>query len=255
MTGALARSIEGCNLVAFSHNSGMIADLALALVAKLIWVGLMGIGQIVYDYQTLIAGIGAIGAAIIAVRPVYHQLDLMRTQSNAVLKDLLLQRQAELEQAAAALKKHVSERLDDLGREYPWYEVDEDIRITERQAHHFDLHISGAVRWIHLGYRWRDNPVMEGKKALLVSALDELIGKLGDIYFTASHQQHDEDYSIDNEEWVRLEQRGEDAKLEIYPSLVVAKATLTAFLEANQQELVVIDTQLRKLDQGLLSAT
>jgi len=103
----------------------MIADLALALLAKLIWLGLMGIGQFIYDYQTLIAGIGAIGAAIIAVRPVYHQLDLMRTQSNAVLKDMLVQRQAELEQAATAVAKHVGGPLEDLGREYRWYEEDE----------------------------------------------------------------------------------------------------------------------------------
>ena len=243
------------NPVAFSHNGGMIADLTLALLANQIWLGLVGMGQIIYDYQTLIAGVGAIGAAIIAVRPVYRQLDLMRTQSNAVLKDMLLQRQAELEQAAVAVKKHVGERLDDLGREYTWHEADEDIRLTETQAHHYDQHISSALGWIRLGYRWRDNPIMEGKRALLISALDELIGKLGDIYFTASHQQHDEDYSIDDEEWARLEQRGENAKSEIYPALVVAEAALTAFVDANQQELAVIDAQLRKLDQGLLSAT
>jgi len=96
--------------------------------------------------------------------------------------------------------------------------------------------------------RWR------GEKALLVSALDALTGKLGDIYFTPSHQQHDEDYSIDDAEWARLEQRGEDAIAEIYPALVVAKTAMTTFLEAKQQELAAIDTQLRKLDRGLLSA-
>jgi hypothetical protein len=179
---------------------------------------------------------------------------MMRTQSNAVLKDMLIQRQAELEQAAAAVTKHVGGPLDNLGREYPWYEEDENIRLTETQAHHYDQHISGAVSWIRRRYRWRDNPVMEGKKALLISALDALIGKLGDIYFTASHQQHDEDYSIDDAEWARLEQRGEDAISQIYPALVVAKTAMTSFLEANQQELAAIDTQLRKLDRDLLSA-
>jgi Spy/CpxP family protein refolding chaperone len=95
---------------------------------------------------------------------------------------------------------------------------------------------------------------MEGKKELLVSALDALIGKLGDIYFTASHQQHDEDHSIEDAEWARLEQRGEDAISEIYPALVLARSAMTAFLEANQQESAAIDAQLRKFDRGLLSA-
>lgn len=230
----------------------MIAELAPALLAELFWWGFMGIGQIIYDYQTLIAGAGAIAAAIIAVRPVYGQLDLMRTQSNAVLKDMLIQRQADLEQAAAAVQKHVSERLDNLDGEYPWYDENENVLLSEVQAHHYDQHISGAMRWIRQKYSWRDNPVMDGKKLLLVSALEELVEKLGHIYFTASHQQHDEDHSISDEEWERLDKRGEDAKLEVYPALLAAKNALAAYLHANQHERDVIDGQLRKLDRGLL---
>lgn len=229
--------------------------IAYSFLIVLIWLlrcALMGISQFIYDYQTLITGATALGAAYVAVRPVYAQLALMRTQSNAVMRDMLLQREAELRQAAAAINKHVGERLSDLGREYPWYEEDEDIRLTETQAHHYEQHISSAVTWLRLGYRWRDNPIVEGKRTVLTAKLDELIGKLGEIYFTAAHQQHDDDHSIDDAEWERLERRGEEAKTEIYPALAAAKAAMTDVLDAGGAELKAIDEQLRELDRALV---
>lgn len=93
---------------------------------------------------------------------------------------------------------------------------------------------------------------MEGKKIALLSTIDALTRKLSEIYFTSSTQQHDEDHSIDDIEWERLERRGEEAKSEIYPTLIVAKTALTAFLDANQDELTAVDAQLRKLDQALI---
>lgn len=78
----------------------MIAVVFLGILNLLLWWALMGIGQFVYDYQTLITGFTAVGAAYVAVQPVYRQLALMRmqsalmqTQSNSVLQQMLLQRQ------------------------------------------------------------------------------------------------------------------------------------------------------------------
>lgn len=231
----------------------MIINLLFTILAWLFWCAVMGIGQIIYDYQTLITGFTALGAAYFAVRPVYAQLSLMRIQSNAISRDMLLQREAELNQSVTAIAKHVGERLDDLAQEFPFYEGGEDIRLTETQAHHYDQHIAAAVRWLRLQYRWRDNPIVEGKRAALIVKLDELIEKLGEIYFTASHQQHDEDYSIDDEEWRRLERRGEEAKAEIYPMLTAAQRAKADVMEAAGAELKVIDEQLRKLNQALVS--
>lgn len=51
---------------------------------------LIGLGRVVYYYQTLTAGGDAVVAAYHAAPPVYRQLGMMRLQSGAVMRGMLL---------------------------------------------------------------------------------------------------------------------------------------------------------------------
>lgn len=235
----------------------MIAYLLLGIITWLQWYALMGIGQFIYDYQTLITGFAALGAAYVAVRPVYRQLALMQaqsammqTQSNGVLRDMLLQRKEEIEQADAALSENVGKRLKAIAGEFPWY--DEDFKPDEPMAHNYDQVISGAVSWLRLKYQWRDNPVADGKKAALIEALDKLISILSDVHAPAHTDQVGEDYAMSDEDWEKFNARGEEAKGEVYGAVIAAQKSLQGYGDSFRDELAAIRSQLLKLDQTLL---
>lgn len=120
-----------------------------------IWTALSGLGGLLYDYQTLVAGMGAIAAAYFAAKPVWKQLELTQTQASGVLRDMLFQRQTEVQQARAALADKVGQKLLDLDHLLSWH--DEDEKISEHDAFGHDQILSGSVRWLRLGYHWRDS--------------------------------------------------------------------------------------------------
>lgn len=230
----------------------MIAVLSNLVAVWFMRKALMGIGQLIYDYQTLITGVGAIGAAYIAARPVYSQLSMMRTQSDGVLREMLLQRQLEVRQAHDASQKKVGERLSKLAEEYYWDEAPDELRLSEPQAHFYGQHISGAASWLRRHYQWRDNVEAEGAKNDLVEKLDRLIHILNDISAPASTDQVDEDRAILDDQWTAFLQRGEDAKIEVYPALREARSALTAFHSSLQNEDTAIGQQLKQLDRSLV---
>lgn len=68
---------------------------------------LSGFGQWLYNWQTLIAGVVALGAAVLALRPVYGQLALMRGQNSAMLRSTISEMIARLDGDYAALNEFV----------------------------------------------------------------------------------------------------------------------------------------------------
>jgi hypothetical protein len=128
-------------------------SLLQAIMLWLIWSAMMGLGQFIYDYQTLIVGAGAIGAAYVAAKPVWRQLELTQTQANGVLREMLLQRQAELKKAQEASTEKVGKIVNDLA---DGVEVDGHIlRISEHDAHHFDMGTLMGEEAISLSYSAR----------------------------------------------------------------------------------------------------
>ena len=79
------------------------------------WMSLKGLSQFIYDYQTLLTGMAALAAAYIAAKPVWRQLRLTQTQANGVLREMLLQRQSEVQSATATLSEMVKKPLSELG--------------------------------------------------------------------------------------------------------------------------------------------
>lgn len=231
----------------------MVSHFVYILFERLLWVSAMGIGQFIYDYQTLITGAAALGAAYIAARPVYRQLELVQTQSNGVRREMLLQRQLEIEQARAAASENVGKALNDLSREFPCYEEEGDFMLNEHQAHHHDLGISHAASWLRQRYKWRDNALAEAKKAALLDALEKLTGFLQDVHYPAHTEQHDEYHSMSDEVYAAFLAKGEAAKAEINPALIGAESALQNFQESLAQELNAVIVQLKKLDKSLVS--
>lgn len=209
----------------------------------------MSVGQVIYDYQTLITGGAALLAAYFAGRPVYRQLDLMRIQSDAVLREMLLDRQTDLTQANAALATNLGKPLNALGTAVYW---DEGEGLDEEQAFYHDQNLSVPLTWLKHDYAWRDNPKAEAKRTELVTALARLIDTLDDVHRPAHTEQVDEDHNISDDDWAKFLARGEEAKGEIEARLAETQDALSATRGEIDAELTAIRLRLTKLDRTLV---
>jgi hypothetical protein len=212
---------------------------------------LVGLAQFIYDYQTLIAGAGAIAAAYVAAKPVWRQIELSQTQANGVLREMLQERKAEIQQARSASSDKVGTALNELALAVPW--EDEGARITEHEAHHHDVGLSQAVRWLRTGYHWRDSSLVENVRETLILRIDDLIRVLRDVHYPAHTEQHDEDHNMSDEEWAAFVKRGEEAKGEVPESLAVAQSSNRHFLDSLEAEKESIGQRLRKVNEALTS--
>lgn len=209
---------------------------------------LIGLGRFVYDFQTLIAGGAAVVAAYYAARPVYRQLDMMRLQSDAVMRGMLLDRERDLRQALDALEKNVGEPLSGLGSAVYWEAGDE---IDEERAFYHDQVLATARNWLIAKYRWRDSADVEAARAALETGLEALIDTLDDVHRPAHTEKVGEDYAMSDEDWTALLKRGEEAKGEILGKLVDARKLLSAMTSGIGAELNAVGGQLTAIDRSL----
>lgn len=224
--------------------------------AIVVWGLLMsvsGLGTFIYDYQTLIGSGVALLAAYVAVRPVWRQVALTQTQSNGVLREMLLERKLEIEQAKADVRENVSKPIFNLVSAISWYKQGE--LMDEHSAHAFDHQLSTALKWLTEKYRWRDSEVVEQKKQFLIQELRSTIGILDDIHAPAHTDQHDEDRSISEENWQEFIKRGQEAKTLIKGAARKSKLAHTKLQETMDIDLEAIQSRLRKLDATLISST
>src|SRR5436853_4663091 len=134
--------------------------MGIALVMLAMWTALRGVGQFIYDYQTLLTGAGALVAAYIAAKPVWKQLKLTQTQSNGVLREMLLARRVEVKKARASLAEHVEKHLSELNTAVYWPDGEPN-QLDEHQAHHHDQSIWRAANWLQSESKERDSGNVE----------------------------------------------------------------------------------------------
>lgn len=218
-----------------------------------ILTALKGVGQVVYDYQTLIAGALALGAAYLATKPVWRQLALTQTQSNGVLREMLLQRQSELHQARLALIEKVGKKLSDLEHLLAWHDDAE--QISEHDAFGFDQILSQSISWLRLGYHWRDSSRVEASRQALLDKIDALLNVLNDVHAPAHTEQHDEHCSISDEDWASFVARADAAKGEVKQLVLDARAALNTLLHEMESESKAVEGRLTLVNEVLISGT
>jgi hypothetical protein len=215
---------------------------------------LSGLWQFIYNYQTLLTGAAALAAAYIAARPVWKQLKLTQTQAEGVLRDMLLQRQAEVDNAYAALAHQVGKPLNDLSADLLWPDG-EAVRLDEHQAFNHAQAIWSAISSQRADTEHRNSATVEATKGRLIELVDALHSVLDHIHRPASTNQHDEDHDFSDEEWAAIEARGEAAKDEVQDALVPAQNALSETFKALELEKEAIKGRLKKLDEALLAGS
>ena len=206
----------------------------------------------IYHYQTLVTGIGALAAAWFAGRPVWRQLAMMRAQSEAMLRDIVVVRITETENRLEKVHSLVSMDVRTILADVISFE-ERNLRPNEHWAHERYKTLRRVSeeleRW---GSSHRDVETIEAAKGQLMIAVAALVDKLDEIHTPASSEQSGEDYSIADIEWARITTRGEQAKNEVEGDAEDADRALDALERAYRTHHRSLNRRLRQIDDLLL---
>lgn len=213
-----------------------------------------GAGNFIYNYQTLITGILAIGAAWYAGAPVWRQLKDSNLQTRIMHRETLAIRLREAEERAARVAKAIDDPL--------WKAQDvtsdpagEPLEISEHDAFGVEQLIEGRLDWYLVTLEGTEDAPVEEAKAALKSALKDLTDTLSDVHWPAHNDQSGEDYSMTDTEWAEVLQKAEDGKKLATAKVSAAWKANRALKDAQQASIDGLRRQIAALDQSIARNT
>ncbi|MEX0406700.1 hypothetical protein ABGN05_13575 [Aquibium sp. LZ166] len=226
-------------------------ELTASHLLSVIWAGA---GTFIYNYQTLIAGVLAIGAAWYAGAPVWRQLKDSNLQTRIMHRETLAIRLREAEERAVRVAKAIDDPL--------WKAQDvtsgpagEPLEITEHDAHGVEQMILGRLDWYLITLEGTEDAAVEEAKAALKAALKDLTDTLSDVHWPAHNDQSGEDYSMTDEEWAEVLQKAEDGKKLATAKISAAWKANRALKGAQQASIDGLRRQIAALDQSIARNT
>jgi len=205
------------------------------------------VGHWIYDFQTLIAGAAAIGAAWYAGAPVWRQLRDSNLQTRIMHRETLAVRLREAEERAARVAKAIDNSL------WKAQDVTSDpeggpLEISEHDAFGLEQMIEGRLDWYLVSLERTEDPPVEAAKAGLKAALKELTDTLSDVHWPAHNDQSGEDYSMTDEEWAEVLQKAKDSKKLAAHKVNAARKANQALKYAQQAFIAGLRQQIAQLD-------
>ena len=212
--------------------------------------GFADVWCLVYDFQTLIAGVIAVIVALLALFPVWCQLRDTNLQTRISRRETLatmlragLRRHAKVEESIARPLDEVARATSD--------PVGEPEAIDTEAAFYLEQQLSRVLDWYLVVLADTEPPEIETCKRALKSALDELVETLGEAHW-ADHndQQHDEDY-IPDEEWGRIVARCAQAKIDAADKVARARTAHRTLKTAQDRWSRSLRDQIAALDRAI----
>lgn len=209
-----------------------------------------GAGTFIYNYQTLITGLLAIGAAWYAGAPVWGQLKDSNLQTRIMHRETLAIRLREDEERAA----RVAEAIDDplwKAQDVTSDPAGDPLEINEHDAFGVEQMIRGKLDWYLVLLEGTQDTRVEQAKVALKEALKELTDTLSNVHWPAHNDQSGEDYAKTDEEWAEVLQKAKDGKTQA-PEKVRAAWKANRVLKAAQEAVAnELRQQIARLDQSI----
>lgn len=207
---------------------------------------------VIHDYQTLIAGLLAIGAAYITAYPVWRQLDRISVQTGTMFREFL----ADRIRALVAHRKWLAAQIGPFRQEveqrlYEMREFEDGLNIHwifERAQ------IAGSLKGSLKKYQreQRDAEAIATCLRKTLENLDILEATLDEIHYPHSSDQSGEDYSFTDEQWAEVRRAGEAADERLDGEVASFTKAANALDEALASELSALRDRLRHADDALL---
>jgi len=208
------------------------------------------VGHWIYDFQTLITGAAAIGAAWYAGAPVWRQLKDSNLQTRIMHRETLAVRLREAEERGARVAKAIDEPLWQAQSVTSDPEGDP-IEIGEHDAHGVEQMILGRLDWYLVTLSDTEDARIEQAKTTLKAALDALTDTLADVHWPAHNDQSGEDYSMTDEQWAEVLQKAKDGKLLASVKVSAAWKANRALKAAQKTVADELRKQIAQLDQNI----
>lgn len=211
---------------------------------------LVSVGCWIYDFQTLIAGVLAIAAAIYAATPVWRELKETNLQTRIQRRETLASLLRESLERYARVAKDIERPLSDLDR-LTSDPDGEPIEIDENDAHGMEQRLNGALNWYLVTLKSTETEQIEVAKEKLATALASLTGTLNDVYWTSHNDQHDEGHAIPDDVWAELVKRSGEAPLLAAEKVGQARNAFRALEAAQSAWIDMLRGQIAKLDLSI----
>lgn len=208
------------------------------------------VGHWIYDFQTLITGAAAIGAAWYAGAPVWRQLKDSNLQTRIMHRETLAIRLREAEERGARVAKSIDEPLWTAQR-VTSDPAGEPVEIGEQDAHGVEQLILGALDWYLVTLEGTEDAPVETAKAELKAALKDLTDTLSDVHWPAWNDQHGEDYSMTDEQWAEVLRRADESATEASAKVGAAWKANRALKDAQQATIDGLRKQIAALDLSI----
>ncbi|WP_157073727.1 hypothetical protein [Sphingomonas soli] len=208
---------------------------------------LSSIGCFIYDFQTLLTGIVAIGVAVIAGIPVWRQLKDSNLQTRISHRETLATLLRDALRRYDRVEKSIRDPLSFASRATS-DPMGEPLELGTEDAHHLQGAMNGVLDWYLVILKDTEHADIESRKSELKSALARLVETAGDAHWADINDQHDEDNNFSDEEWAAIEARCAAAKVEATKCVSDVEKAYRKLREAQQQWVQSLRTQIARLD-------
>jgi hypothetical protein len=213
----------------------------------LIWSALMGLGQFIYDFQTLITGGVAIVVAIFAGVPVWRQLKDSNLQTRISHRETLANLLRDALQRYKKVDQSISEPLE-LANRLTIDPAGEPIELGTEDAFHLEGMFHGVLDWYLVVLAETEHGDIESRKTALKESLTALVKTLGEAHWADHNDQDQGDVQIADEEWATIVARCAEAKDEASPRVAAVSSAYRDLREAQEAWTQSLRRQIAKLD-------
>lgn len=212
------------------------------------------VGHWIYDFQTIITGAAAIGAAWYAGAPVWRQLKDSNLQTRIMHREALAMRLRDAEERAARVAKSIDDPLWTAQR-VTSDPAGESVEIGEQDAHGVEQMIRGTLDWYLVTLQNTEDARVEEAKVALAAALKELTDTLSDVHWPAWNEQTGEDYSMTDQQWAEVLRKAEQGAALAHEKVSAAWEANRALKQAQKAVADDLRLQIASLDQGITRAS
>jgi hypothetical protein len=212
------------------------------------------VGHWVYDFQTLITGAAAIGAAWYAGAPVWRQLKDSNLQTRIMHRETLAVRLREAEERAARVAKAIDDPLWQ-AQQVTSDPEGEPIEVDEHEAFGVEQMIRGSLDWYLDTLGGTEDAPVEDAKRSLQAALEDLTDTLSDVHWPAHNDQTGEDYSMTDEDWAQVLRKAREGKTLAAERVSAAWKANRALKGAQQASINGLRQQVAQLDRSITRQT
>lgn len=208
---------------------------------------------LVYDFQTLITGLAAIGVALVAGIPVWRQLRDSNLQTRISHRETLANLLRDALRRYARVDASIREPLA-VASQTTFDPEGEPVPISTEDAHGVGQMLHDALDWYLVVLADTEHRDIETAKTALKAALEELSKTLDEAHWADINDQDQDGERIPDDKWAELVARCAAAKLEAAGKVAATEKAYGDLRKAQEAWTQWLRAQITKLDLQIASA-